>query len=319
MKVAAFLKLVELPTKSVSMFTLAIGTVYALYRFEDFSWINFALMFLSLLTFDMCTTAINNYIDFKKAIKRSGYGYEQHNGIVKYGLSVRYVLVTIFTLLTIASVSGFILFLRTSLLILALGGISFLVGILYSFGPLPISRMPLGEVFSGLFMGFVILYISAVIHTGDEVMALQFTEGLTVVLTLNLEEILYMFGASIASIAAIANIMLANNICDMEDDIVNKRYTLPVYVGKANSVKLFRYIYYASCLDIVIMLWLGVHPVLVVPVLLAYIPVLRNTRKFEEVQSKPLTFPLSVQNFMILSAARIIAWGGATLLSLIQA
>jgi hypothetical protein len=49
---------------------------------------------------------------------------------------------------------GLILVLRTGLAVLLLGGLCFLIGILYTFGPAPISRMPLGEVFSGFLWAF---------------------------------------------------------------------------------------------------------------------------------------------------------------------
>src|SRR5690606_10376499 len=46
------------------------------------------------------------------------------------------------------------------------GTVSILVSYLYSAGPLPISSTPFGELFSGLFMGPVIILISYYIQTG---------------------------------------------------------------------------------------------------------------------------------------------------------
>ena len=65
MKVS-FLKLVEIQTKVASMIPFILGTVYSLYRFGKFNGMNFLLMFISLLTVDMATTAVNNYMDYKK-------------------------------------------------------------------------------------------------------------------------------------------------------------------------------------------------------------------------------------------------------------
>ena len=117
-------------------------------------------MFISLVSFDMATTAINNYYDYKKANKTQGFNYERHNAIVKYNLNESTVRLSIITLLTVASVFGFLLFLNTSPVVLLLGALSFSVGILYSFGPVPISRTPFGEVFSGLFGVYNSFYIS---------------------------------------------------------------------------------------------------------------------------------------------------------------
>ncbi|NLM14124.1 MAG: UbiA family prenyltransferase, partial [Epulopiscium sp.] len=163
MRVSSFLKLVEIQTKVASVIPFLLGSAYAVYRFNHFNAKNFILMFISLIAFDMATTAINNYIDFKKANKTYGYGYESHNAIVRDKLKESNVVITIFTLLLVAVSAGFMLYLNTNVVVLLLGMLSFLVGILYTFGPVPISRMPLGEIFSGFFMGFVIIFISTYI------------------------------------------------------------------------------------------------------------------------------------------------------------
>ena len=77
-------------------------------------------------------------------------------------------LAIIFTLLAIAIFFGILLTLNTNVIVLLIGIISFLAGILYTYGPIPISRMPLGEIFSGVFMGFVILFLSCYIHIFDK-------------------------------------------------------------------------------------------------------------------------------------------------------
>ena len=109
MKIRSFLKLVEIQTKVASMIPFILGTVYSLYRFNKFNALNFLLMFISLLTIDMTTTAVNNYMDYKKAIKTQGYGYEKHNAIVRDNLKETHVIVVIFTLL-INSAFGVLLF-----------------------------------------------------------------------------------------------------------------------------------------------------------------------------------------------------------------
>ena len=76
MKLKSFLKLVEIQTKAASMVPFALGTFWALYRYDEFNLTNFLLMFVSLLCFDMATTAVNNYMDYKKARKVYGYNYE---------------------------------------------------------------------------------------------------------------------------------------------------------------------------------------------------------------------------------------------------
>ena len=79
MRIKSFFKLVEIQTKLASVIPFLLGSVYALYRFNEFNIINFILMLISLINVDMMTTAINNYIDYKKANKTYGYNYEKHN------------------------------------------------------------------------------------------------------------------------------------------------------------------------------------------------------------------------------------------------
>ncbi|WP_342480767.1 1,4-dihydroxy-2-naphthoate polyprenyltransferase [Paenibacillus sp. FSL L8-0340] len=315
MNVKSFLRFVELPTKVASVIPFLLGSLYALYRFEDFYPLRFALMFVSLLSFDMATTAINNYYDFKKAAKTHGYGYETHNAIVHYKLKESTVVATIIILLVLAVGGGIALVSQTGLIIFLLGGLSFLIGILYSFGPIPISRMPLGELFSGLFMGFVIIFISAYIHSDQSVVTLLFRED-WIDLHINFVEVLYLFWFSVPAILGIAGIMLANNICDIEDDMENRRYTLPVYIGRSNALLLFKLLYYVSFLDLIVLLLLGVHPVLVVLLLLTLIPLRRNIALFYKKQEKATTFILAVKNFVLMSMARVIVLGVAVVLDI---
>ena len=314
MGIKPFFKLVEIQTKVASMIPFGIGTVYALFRFQQFDAYHFTLMLASLLSFDMATTAINNYYDYKKAIKTHGFGYELHNAIVHYKLKEPVVVTVIVILLLTAFSTGIALFLDTGLLILLLGGLSFAVGILYSFGPIPISRMPLGELFSGLFMGFVIIFISTWIHVDGNQLASLTLEGGMASLQVNLLEVILVFLISVPAILGIANIMLANNICDMEDDIENKRYTLPVYIGNPNAIVLFRILYFLAYADLLVLLFLKVNPIILLLVLLTIIPVHSNIKKFTANPSKEVTFAAAVQNFVLMNIARIAALGTAVLL-----
>lgn len=311
MRLKSFLKLVEIRTKAASMIPFISGTLYAVYRFGAFDPINFILMLVSLLAFDMATTAINNYIDYKKAMKTTGYGYEHHNAIVRDSLKEHTVLFTIALLLILATGFGIALFLKTGLVVLMLGMVSFFVGIVYTFGPVPISRMPLGEIFSGLILGFVNILISAYIHTdASDILTLEYSNGM-LRLSINLWEMLLLFLFSLPAVFGIANIMLANNICDIEDDMENKRYTLPVYIGRERSLKLFAVLYYAAIFDVILLIILGVLPYYSVLALLIFIPVIKNIRLFNKKQTKKDTFSYSVLNFLLINSALIISVAAA--------
>jgi len=311
MTLVSFLKLVEIQTKVASVIPFLLGTSYALYRFGSFNLRNFIYMFISLLAIDMATTAINNFIDYKKALKTYGYNYESHNAMVRYKLSEGTALTVIFTLLAVATVFGFLLFLNTNIIVLLLGALSFLIGVSYSFGPVPISRTPLGEVFSGLFMGFVITFISVYIHVYDSgILSIAYQDGM-LQFNASIPELLYIFLISFPAVVGIGNIMLANNICDIEDDIENKRYTLPIYIGRAKALQLFRALYYAAYIVMLAVWALKAVPFIYLLGAATVIPVAKNIKLFFEKQTKKDTFVLSVKNFVIMNGVQVVAISAA--------
>lgn len=305
MRIGSFLKLVEIQTKVASVIPYLLGTIFAIYKFDTFNIKNAILLFLSMLIFDMTTTAINNYIDYKKAIKKEGFGYETHNAIVKDNLNPTMVKVIILAMLLISSLLGIILFLSTDIIVLLIGVICFIIGVLYSFGPIPISRTPFGEIFSGITMGFFITFLAIYIHIFDQNILIINLASNTLNLSVNIDIIISLIIVTIPAIAGIANIMLANNICDMEDDFINRRFTLPIYIGKDNALNVFKWTYYIGFIAIIIGVVTKVLPITSIIALVAFKPVNDNIRTFFKVQSKKDTFILAVKNFVIANVIYI--------------
>jgi len=319
LKVRSFLKLVEIQTKLASVIPFLLGTVYVLYRFECFDAANFIVMLVSLLCFDMFTTTLNNYLDFKKARKKHGYNYERHNAIVRDGLTEASVLRVLIILFGLAVVFGVLLYLRTNIVVLLLGMLSFLAGISYSYGPVPISRTPFGEVLSGLFLGFVIPFLSIYIHMYDGDILRLALEGHNLSINVNLSETVAIFLLSVPTICCIANIMLANNICDIEDDIENRRYTFPVHIGREKALKVYKALYYVVYADVILTALLGIVPVASLLVLLTYVQVRKNISEFYKLQTKKDTFVFTIKNFVLICTSLIIIVGIFALAGLIIA
>ena len=158
MTFSAFLSLVEIQTKIASVTPFLLANLYLFYHYDNFYISRFIFMLVSLLTVDMATTAVNNYQDYIRAKKKEGYNYEIHNAIVNYNLSDKLVKKTIAILFIIAVFSGILLFLYTDIIVILIGALSFLIGILYTSGPVPISRTPSGEFFSGFFIAYIVGY-----------------------------------------------------------------------------------------------------------------------------------------------------------------
>lgn len=305
MSLTAFLKLVEIRTKIASFTPFLLGNLYLLYHYSNFNNLNFILLFFSILCVDMGTTAVNNYQDYRRAEKKEGYNYETHNAIVSYNLSKKTVKKIIFSLFLLAVVSGLLLYVNSDVIVLLIGIISFIIGILYTSGPIPISRTPSGEIFSGFIMGFFITFLAVYVHNLNLV-DLILKSGFLII-QLEYIEILKIFIFSLPLIFGIANIMLANNICDIKDDLENKRFTLPIYISRSSSLKLFRYLYYLSYLSIIIAVIFKILPPLSLLSLLSILLVQQNINQFEKNQSKKETFILSVKNFVILNYATALS------------
>lgn len=306
MNISSFFKLVEIQTKVASVIPFLFGTSYVLYKFDTFNLFNAILMFLSMIIFDMTTTAINNYIDYSKAIKKEGYGYESHNAIVRDNLNPTLVRLIIYIMLLTASLLGILLFLNTNIIVLLLGVLSFIIGILYSFGPIPISRTPFGEIFSGLTMGLLLTFISIYIHIFDQGIIQLSIDGIHFSLTVDYAMLISLFIVTLPLVVGISNIMLANNICDMEDDLDNKRYTLPLFIGKGPSLCLFASLYFIGFAAILLGVILHILPWTSLIALLTLKPVIVHLKKFKAVQSKEHTFILAVKNFLIVNVIYIL-------------
>jgi 1,4-dihydroxy-2-naphthoate polyprenyltransferase len=306
MNIQSFFSLVEIQTKLASVIPFLLGTAFSVYRYNKFSFTNFFIMFISLISIDMATTALNNFMDYKKAIKEHGYGYEEHNAMVKYNIKEKTALSIIIGLILIAITFGVLLVLRTNIVVLFLGAISFLVAVSYSFGPIPISRTPFGELFSGIFMGFLIPLISILIQTTtNEIIDIKVSLE-TISFTFSFWESIIIFILAIPPTLCIGNIMLGNNICDIEDDIENKRYTLPIYIGKAKGLLIWKALYYISYISIILLVMLRINPLTSLLVLLTYKPVKENINRFMDKQTKKDTFICSVKNFGLINGSYLI-------------
>ncbi|MRH44976.1 1,4-dihydroxy-2-naphthoate polyprenyltransferase [Aquibacillus halophilus] len=301
MSLYTFFKLVEIQTKIASVFPFLIGTLFVIYRFDMFEPLNTLIFFGSMLIFDLTTTAINNYMDYRKALNQN-YRIER-NIIGQQDIPERLVVATIITMLVIATGLGVWLVFRTDLLVLFIGMICFAIGIFYTFGPIPLSRMPLGEVFSGATMGFGIIFLTVYVNAFDQGIAQLLWEGRYVSFFVDVILILEIVLISLPCVFTIANLMLANNICDLDDDIANKRYTLPYYLGKRYSIWLFNALYVGSFLAIIIAATLGLLPVVVLLSLIVSIPVYKHVCQFNRKQLKSETFQVAVKNLVLVNGS----------------
>lgn len=311
MSLRSFLKLVEIQTKIASLFPFLIGLLFVIFKYDQFNLVNTLVFFVAMLLFDLTTTAINNYVDYQKA---SSETYRKRDNVIgQFGLPLNLVRATIVTMLIISVGLGLWLVYRTDLLILLVGMLFFAIGIFYTFGPIPLSRMPLGEVFSGATMGFGIIFLTVYINAHQAKLANLRIEGLELQFNADLLLLLQILIIALPSVLTIANLMLANNICDLEDDIKNHRYTLPYYIGKQRAIYLFNALYVLAFVSVVGAVLLNLVPTLLLGIVIIIVPIYQNVKKFNRKQVKAETFPLAVKNLILINGSIVILFGMALL------
>ena len=301
MSLKVFFEVVEIKTKVASLFPFLIGVLFSLTFFKEVHIGYTLLFFVGMLLFDMTTTAINNYMDFEKA-QSEEYKY-QENVIGREQLAPSQVRQLIFLMLGLAAVIGFVLSWLTGWLLLIMGGAVCLIGIFYTFGPIPLSRMPLGEIFSGVTMGLGIFAITIYINTVNQhvfFLDIDWQAG-QFGLTGNLWGVLAMILASLPMVFTIANLMLANNLRDLETDIKNHRYTLVYYIGRKQGIGLFQLLMYSCYAVILLGLVTGVYrwPILIV---FASFPLIyKNVKAHQASLPHPRSFGYAIKNMILFN------------------
>ena len=296
--------LVELRTKIASVIPFVVGLLYSVWTFGNFNGVNMILFFIGMLCFDMATTVMNNLMDYVKA-KNENYRQEE-NIIGRSQITVRQATIIFAGLLGVATVVGLILVWRTNLILLFVGMLCFIIGIFYTFGPIPISRMPLGEVLSGVAMGFGIFWIVIFLNSQEASFAWMGLEEGILIVRLTLLDHFKVALLSLPLVCTIANIMLSNNLCDLETDITNHRYTLVYYIGKTAALKLYQCLYIMSFVAIIIAVVFRVAPILMLGTIVVMLPVYQNIQKFMQKQEKRTTFALAIKNMVMIHVTQIL-------------
>ena len=298
------IELVELRTKIASVIPFIVGLLYSIWTFRNFNAVNMVLFFIGMVCFDMATTVMNNLMDYVKA-KNETYRQEE-NIIGTSSLTIKQAEMIFGSLVGVATIIGIILVLRTNIILLFVGALCFVIGIFYTFGSIPISRMPLGEVLSGVTMGFGIFWIVIFLNSPEASFAWMGLEQGMLVVRLALLDHFKVALLSLPLVCTIANIMLSNNLCDLETDITNDRYTLVYYIGKPTALKLYQGLYLIGFVAMVLAVVFRIAPILMLGTLLVGVPVYKNIQLFMQKQEKRITFALAIKNMLMIHVVQMV-------------
>ena len=304
MSLSQFLRFVDIRTKFTSILPVFLGVAFSIYYFEAFNLLNTVIFIVAAALLDFTTTAINVLIDYRTASneesKRTG------NIIGRENIPEKLIVNYIFGMLLGSFLLGLILVFRTNIILLFIGLICFIIGITYTYGPIPISRMPLGELLSGPPLGFGIIFIAVFInHTEALILDLSFENSLFT-LQGNWYTILAIFFVSLPQVFLISNIVLANNICDLEQDIDNRRFTLVFHIGKEESIRLYNWLTFGSYVALIIPIIFGWLPVIMLLIYPTLFYVKNQVALFNARQIKEETFVTSVKSFLAFTLSELM-------------
>jgi len=290
-----FLELVEIKAKTASILPMLLGVCMSVYYYHSFNLINSILFFIAMLLFNMAVDMMDNYNDYNHAVDTEDYK-KNTNIIGREKISPKLVLALILIFSIIAAGLGIYLVTRAGLPLLWMGIFCFAVGILYSSGPFPMNGLPVGEFFSGFTMGFMIMLISVYINkTGN------FDWSWTNLIKIWLVALPYELW--------ISNLMLANNICDAQEDEDNHRHTIIHFIGVQQGLNSFTTKNVIAFLAIITAVMARLAPWTMLLTLLVIPFVIKQTKLLYHEQVKKRTFPCAVKILLVGSLAQVITYG----------
>lgn len=296
MNFSVFLELVEVTSLSASAFPLLFGAFYSYFRYGTINWINMILFFIAAVLFHMTTNINDNYWDYVNADDRADEFKRETNVIGVNKLNLKKVHIMNITFIAISGLIGLLLVFRTGLPLLWLGIFSFAVGILYAGGPKPINQTPYGEFFSGFTMGFIIILIAVYLNVATKI---AFDWNF-------IWPILLVSGLTSFSISVL---LLANGICDQQEDLALNRKTLVYYLGKKASLNLVVILYTLGFITLFISVILKFLPISTLLTILIIPVIYKNTKFLYHNQVKKEAFPKMAKTLAIIMLAEIISFG----------
>lgn len=283
-----FLSFVEITTKLASLIPFFTGIAYALFLGSKLSIKSILVFFAAMVFFDMATTAINNHIGDRSIGKKPHY-----SKLVSLSIIISFII--------IATALGIYLTYLHGIVVLLAGMFCFAIGIFYTFGPIPIANSAYGEIVSGGVQGFFIIFLVTYINMPQDYFLRIELNLPEIICRIDIFAIIKLLFVTLPFMFCIANIMLANNTCDIEQDSSHQRYTLPYYIGKDNAVRLFSVLYILAGLSIIISCIAGFIPYTCLLGVLSFYFVRKNVLLFKKEQVKSRTFIVSVKNFLLIT------------------
>lgn len=288
MNFTIFAELIELKAKTASVFPFLLGLAYSLFHYQTAKLVPLVIYFVAMFAFNCFVDIWDNYNDYHNAVDTADY--KQNTNIIgRENLSLTTIKLLLASFFGISLVLGIVVALMTGWAVFWLGLICYFVGIFYAAGPKPLSSLPVGEVASGFVMGYLIFLICVYINLNGTMP--------------NIPETLLV---AAPSILLIANLMLANNTCDLDEDEANERYTVVHYIGRRGALIWWQAAVMLAFLAIFVAVALELVPLTMLAMLFLIPLIVKFAKPYLAKQVKRETFISSVKILMIFSLVQTI-------------
>lgn len=287
-----FAELIELKAKTASIFPFLLGLAYSLYHYKSVNLSALAIYFVAMFMFNCFVDIWDNYNDYHKAVDTDDY-QKNTNIIGRENLSMGLIKSLLAFFFFGSLILGIIVALMTGWAVFWLGLLCYVVGVFYAGGPKPLSSLPLGELLSGLTMGYVIFLICLYINSSQN-------------FVWSFANLATTFLIALPNTLLIANLMLANNTCDLEEDEANHRYTIVHYIGKKAALIWWTTALILAFVAIVVAVILGLLSPIMLLILLIAPLMIKFARPYLQKQVKKETFISSVKILMFFQLVQVL-------------
>lgn len=287
-----FAELIELKAKTASIFPFLLGLAYSLYHYQSVNLSALAIYFVAMFMFNCFVDIWDNYNDYHKAVDTDDY-QKNTNIIGRENLSMGLIKSLLAFFFFGSLILGIIVALMTGWAVFWLGLLCYAVGVFYAGGPKPLSSLPLGELLSGLTMGYVIFLICLYINSSQN-------------FVWSFPNLATTFLIALPNTLLIANLMLANNTCDLEEDEANHRYTIVHYIGKKAALIWWTTALILAFVAIVVAVILGLLSPIMLLILLIAPLMIKFARPYLQKQVKKETFISSVKILMVFQLVQVL-------------
>ncbi|AUS68690.1 prenyltransferase [Lactococcus lactis] len=287
-----FAELIELKAKTASIFPFLLGLAYSLYHYQSVNLSALAIYFVAMFMFNCFVDIWDNYNDYHKAVDTDDY-QKNTNIIGRENLSMGLIKSLLAFFFFGSLILGIVVALMTGWAVFWLGLLCYAVGVFYAGGPKPLSSLPLGELLSGLTMGYVIFLICLYINSSQN-------------FVWSFANLATTFLIALPNTLLIANLMLANNTCDLEEDEANHRYTIVHYIGKKAALIWWITALILAFVAIVVAVILGLLSPIMLLILLIAPLMIKVARPYLQKQVKKETFISSVKILMVFQLVQVL-------------